>query len=101
MRALAPIVLAVAASGCGGDSGGGGGTPASQFASLGCASCHTMRAADAQGSTGPNLDELKPSVAAAERQIANGGGGMPGFASRLSKAEIHALAQYVATSTGG
>ena len=104
MRALVPLALTATTllAGCGGGSGGGsGGTPEGQFASLGCASCHTMKAADAHGQTGPNLDEVKPSVADAERQIANGGGGMPGFGSQLSKAQIHALAAYVAKSTGG
>ena len=106
MRALVPALLTTALlAGCGGGDGGGGDgggkSPEQQFASLGCAACHTMQAAGANGKTGPDLDELKPSVAAAEQQIAEGGGGMPGFSSRLSKAEIHALAVYVAESTGG
>ena len=96
--------LALVAAGCGSSGsggGGGGGTPAKQFVSLGCAACHTLKAADAHGNQGPNLDDLKPSVADVEHQVSNGGGGMPAFGSRLSKAEIHALAVYVAGAAGG
>src|ERR1700755_2664425 len=33
----------------------------SVFASAGCGSCHTLAAAKATGTVGPNLDDLKPS----------------------------------------
>jgi cytochrome c6 len=100
-RALAVLALALGVAGCGGGGGGSGDGPEGQFASLGCASCHTLQAADSHGSTGPDLDERKPSVAEAERQITEGGGGMPAYRDRLSAAEIRALAQYVARSAGG
>jgi mono/diheme cytochrome c family protein len=99
---LAVVVLAgLAIGGCGGSGGGGDKSPKGRFASLGCASCHTLKAADAHGRRGPDLDKLKPSVADVERQLADGGGGMPSFKSRLSPTEIHALAVYVAGSAGG
>lgn len=88
---------------CGGG-GGGGGTPAGpekQFASLGCASCHTLKAAGAKGRVGPDLDELKPDAATTARQIANGGGGMPSFKGKLSAAEIDTLAAWVAKAAAG
>jgi mono/diheme cytochrome c family protein len=99
MRARATVLLGAVAllAGC----GGGGSGPEGQFASLGCASCHTLKAAGSHGTTGPNLDELRPTAADAERQIANGGGGMPSYQDRLTAPEIRALAQYVATSAGG
>jgi cytochrome c553 len=97
-RALASSA-ALGLSACGGGSGGGGG-PAGRFASLGCASCHTLKAAGSHGGRGPNLDELRPSVAQVEEQVTNGGGGMPAYASRLSPSEIHALAVYVAKAAG-
>ena len=101
MRRLAPalalVVLAVAGSGCGSTAKG----PAGQFASLGCGSCHTLKAAGSHGSVGPNLDKLKPSVDAVEQQVRNGGGGMPSFGGRLSATQIHALAVYVSRSAGG
>ena len=63
-----------------------------------CASCHTLTAAHAKGTVGPNLDQLKPSKAVVVRQVTNGGGGMPAFGGRLSATQIDALAVYVATS---
>ncbi len=69
------------------------------FTSAGCASCHTLAAAHATGSVGPNLDQLKPSYAAVARQVTHGGGGMPSFTRQLSKFQIDAVARYVATAT--
>jgi cytochrome c6 len=97
------VVLALAAcallAGCG--SGGGGKGPAGQFTSLGCASCHTLKAAGSHGSVGPDLDKLRPTVAQVERQVTNGGGVMPSFRGRLKPAQIHALAVYVSGAAGG
>jgi mono/diheme cytochrome c family protein len=101
-RALLFVVVALPLAGCGGGGGGSsGGGPEGRFVSLGCASCHTLAAANAHGRTGPSLDELKPSVAEAERQIAEGGGRMPSYKSRLSAAEIHDLAVYVSGAAAG
>jgi outer membrane protein assembly factor BamB/cytochrome c5 len=76
---------------------GGTGNGASLF-TQNCASCHTLTAAHAKGTVGPNLDQLKPSKAVVVRQVTNGGGGMPAFGGRLSATQIDALAVYVATS---
>jgi mono/diheme cytochrome c family protein len=43
-----------------------GGTGGQVFASNGCAGCHTLAAAKAAGTTGPNLDEVLPGMSAAE-----------------------------------
>lgn len=95
---LLPLLVTTAlAAGC----GGAGKGPAGQFASLGCGSCHTLKAAGSHGSVGPNLDDLKPSVSDVEQQLRNGGGGMPSFSGRLSTAQIHALAVYVSRSAAG
>jgi mono/diheme cytochrome c family protein len=84
--------------------GGGGGNPLAQgkeiFASAGCNSCHTLADAGATGTVGPNLDELKPSAAAAEEQVRNGGGGMPPYKGQLSEEQIKAVAEYVAEVAG-
>jgi mono/diheme cytochrome c family protein len=69
------------------------------FASAGCGSCHTMEAAGASGTVGPNLDELKPSLDATVEQVTNGGGAMPAFADQLSEEDIDAVAAYVVAST--
>jgi outer membrane protein assembly factor BamB len=65
-----------------------------------CASCHTLAAAHATGSVGPNLDQLKPSKATVASKVTDGGGGMPAFGGRLSAAQINAIAAYVARSAG-
>jgi cbb3-type cytochrome c oxidase subunit III len=74
--------------------------PASIFAAS-CGSCHVLEAAGTTGTTGPNLDEAKPTVERAIEQITNGGGGMPPFRDQLSEEQIRALAEYVVESTQG
>jgi mono/diheme cytochrome c family protein len=91
--------------------GQGGFTTSGGFASLGtdgakifkgagCAGCHTLAAAGATGTTGPNLDQLKPPTATVVTQVTNGGGVMPAFKGKLSDAQIQAVAQYVSSSAG-
>jgi mono/diheme cytochrome c family protein len=106
VAALAAVAL-VFAAGCGGedddgtqtgvDSSGG----AKVFADAGCGNCHTLAAADATGTTGPNLDDLKPDAARVERQVRNGGNGMPAFEGQLSNEEIQQVSEFVASSAGG
>ena len=66
-----------------------------------CGGCHTLAAAGTSGSTGPNLDELRPDAARVEEQVRNGGGGMPAFEGDLSDEQITAVAEYVSASAGG
>jgi mono/diheme cytochrome c family protein len=70
------------------------------FASAGCGSCHTLRAAGTSGTIGPNLDDLKPSQDAVALQVRNGGGAMPAFRNTLSEQQIAAVAAYVASVAG-
>jgi cbb3-type cytochrome c oxidase subunit III len=65
-----------------------------------CASCHTLKDAGATGTIGPNLDQLMPAFAVAQKQVTNGGRVMPAFKDLLSKAQIDAVAKYVATHAG-
>jgi mono/diheme cytochrome c family protein len=87
-------------------SASGGGSASSSaaglkvFTSAGCGSCHTLAAAHSHGDVGPNLDDLKPSEALVEHQVTNGGAAMPSFAGRLSKAQIAAVATFVASVAG-
>jgi glucose dehydrogenase/cytochrome c2 len=78
-------------------------TPGGQTAAAGrqifsqnCAACHTLAAANASGTVGPNLDQLHPDVATTKHQVENGGGAMPAFKGRLSEQQIDAVSQYVA-----
>ena len=87
-------------SGEGGGGGGGGGEGDAAagkevYASAGCGSCHTFSDAGTTGTVGPNLDESSADFAAAQAQIANGGGGMPAFQGQLSDEEIANVAAYV------
>jgi cbb3-type cytochrome c oxidase subunit III len=65
-----------------------------------CSSCHTLKAANASGTIGPNLDQLKPSEAVAQHQVEVGGGVMPAFKGTLSPAQIKAVATFVSSSAG-
>jgi len=71
------------------------------FASGGCGGCHTLAAAHASGTVGPNLDTLKPDYRSVTAQVTNGGGAMPAFKSKLSTQQIADVAAYVVDSTGG
>ena len=72
------------------------------FKGAGCAGCHTLAAASATGTVGPNLDQLASALTAAivANQVTNGGAVMPAFKGKLSTAQIQAVAQYVASSAG-
>jgi cbb3-type cytochrome c oxidase subunit III len=65
-----------------------------------CASCHTLKAANASGTIGPNLDQLKPDAARVQHQVEVGGGVMPAFKGKLTDQQIQAVAKFVADSAG-
>jgi mono/diheme cytochrome c family protein len=88
--------------------GGGGGAPTTKgdpvagkavFSSAGCASCHTLQAANAHGTIGPNLDQLKPAEDAVRNQVIHGGGPMPAFKGTLSAKQIDDVSAFVFAST--
>jgi cytochrome c553 len=83
-----------------GSSTAGQGTGSAVFASAGCGSCHTLKAAGASGTVGPNLDQLHPSAAAVSGIVRSGSGVMPSFSGKLSDAQIAAVASYVSTVAG-
>jgi mono/diheme cytochrome c family protein len=65
----------------------------------GCNSCHTLKAADAVGTIGPNLDQLQlayPVILGAVSNGKNGAlGSMPGFRATLSATELQDVAAFV------
>lgn len=65
-----------------------------------CALCHTLKAAGAEGTIGPSLDELKPDKARALEAIRKGLGAMPPFADKLTPEQMEAVAAYVAKVAG-
>lgn len=90
-----------------------GGPGAQVFANNGCSGCHTLAAANAGGTTGPNLDEVLPGQSAAmieesikdpNATIAKGypPNVMPAtFVETLSPEEIEQLVEYLISETGG
>ena len=103
-RSAAIGIAVLALAGCGGggdDDGSAGGTASSSpgakvFSDAGCGNCHTFEAADASGKVGPDLDEADLTAAEAEKQVREGGNGMPAFEDELSDQEIRDVAQFVA-----
>jgi sulfite dehydrogenase len=71
------------------------------FTSAGCASCHTLKAAGAHGTVGPNLDERRPSADKVVERVTEGKGVMPSFKGQLTDAQIQSVAAFVSSSTRG
>jgi cbb3-type cytochrome c oxidase subunit III len=82
--------------------GAGGGPPTSgkDIFTANCGSCHTLAAAGTNGTVGPNLDDLKPALDRAVRQVTNGGTIMPAFKGKLTPAQIMAVAKFVSSNAG-
>lgn len=72
-----------------------------QEAQPACSVCHALADAGSTGDIGPDLDELKPSRETVVNAVTGGVGIMPAFEESLSAEQIQAVADYVATVTGG
>ena len=70
------------------------------FTTAGCAGCHTLSAAGANGNVGPNLDTTQPSEALVVQRVTNGKAAMPPFEGKLSDQQIADVAAYVSQSAG-
>jgi mono/diheme cytochrome c family protein len=101
---LAAPAAALLLAACGGSDNGGSSSSnsagAKVFSDAGCKNCHTLKAAGAHGTVGPNLDQLQPSADLVIKQVNRGGGAMPSFKGKLSGAQIKAVADYVSASAG-
>jgi mono/diheme cytochrome c family protein len=71
------------------------------FTSAGCVGCHTLKAAGATGTVGPNLDQAKPPLSLVVTRVTHGAGAMPNFSGQLSTKQIADVAAFVVSSTGG
>jgi mono/diheme cytochrome c family protein len=89
-----------------------GGPGGQVFADNGCAGCHTLKAANASGTLGPNLDEAIPKLSAAEikQSIVDPGAkitpgypnAMPAtFGQTISPQDLTLLIKFLMTSAGG
>jgi mono/diheme cytochrome c family protein len=79
---------------------GGSSTDGKTIFSANCASCHTLKAAGASGTIGPNLDQLKPPLSVIKNQVIHGGSVMPAFQGKLTPQQIDAVSKYVADNAG-
>jgi cytochrome c6 len=70
------------------------------FETAGCVSCHTLKAANAHGTVGPNLDDAKPPAALVVDRVTHGKGVMPPFAGQLTPKQIQDVAAFVSSSAG-
>jgi mono/diheme cytochrome c family protein len=73
---------------------------ASVFEQAGCGSCHTLKAANASGQIGPNLDDARPDFGTVRAKVVGGGGGMPSYSGQLTPDQIRDVAAYVAKNSG-
>ena len=84
--------------------GGGGKITATDgktiFLTAGCTGCHTLNDAGSKGTVGPNLDQVKPAASRVIDRVTNGKGAMPSFKSKLTPAQIQAVAKYVSSVAG-
>lgn len=86
----------------------GEGAGAQVFANNGCASCHTLSAAQAAGTLGPNLDEVIPGLSKAEikKAILDPGAditpgfpnAMPSYEGQISPDELNQLVEFLKSS---
>ena len=73
---------------------------AAVFMSAGCGGCHTLAAAGATGTIGPDLDTSPLTSQQIVLQVTNGGSPMPGFGNSLSPQQIANVAAYIIKSQG-
>jgi sulfite dehydrogenase len=71
------------------------------FITNACASCHVLKAANARGTIGPNLDKKKTSYKVIVARVTNGKGTMQPYKAVLSKAQIQDVAAFVYNATHG
>jgi mono/diheme cytochrome c family protein len=64
-----------------------------------CGSCHAFAPARTRGTKGPNLVDEAPSYRDVISQIDEGGDGMPAFGNSLKRAEVQAIAAFVAKAS--
>jgi cbb3-type cytochrome c oxidase subunit III len=100
VAAYVASVAGLPVEGGGDETTGGEAADAKTIFTQQCGSCHVLADAGTNGTIGPNLDQARPGLEAAIRQVRNGGGGMPAFGDQLSDEQIRAVSQYVVENAG-
>lgn len=76
--------------------------PGKQLFVAKCGSCHALKAAGTNGTTGPSLDDLQPDAAPVKEAIKNGGVGSGVMPKGLAEGdEATQIADFVAQAAGG
>jgi cytochrome c6 len=65
-----------------------------------CSVCHALSDAGAEGTIGPDLDELKPDAERIKKALQEGIGVMPSFADSLDDESMDAITAYILHATG-
>ena len=70
--------------------------------SAGCAGCHALKTAGAEGNVGPNLDTVDLTIESVVEMVTYGLGVMPAYGEEkiLTKEEIEIVSYFVANSAG-
>ena len=70
--------------------------------SAGCAGCHALKAAGAEGNVGPNLDTVDLTIESVVEMVTYGLGVMPAYGEEniLTKEQIDIVSFYVANTAG-
>jgi mono/diheme cytochrome c family protein len=71
------------------------------FLTAGCVGCHTLKDANAHGTVGPNLDQVKPPLSIAVMRVTMGKNAMPSFKGQLTTKQIADVTAYVVKASGG
>ena len=66
-----------------------------------CATCHSLKDAEARGEIGPGFDDLQPTPDRVVAALKSGIGAMPSYRGSLSDEQMRALARYVSKASGG
>lgn len=66
----------------------------------GCGGCHTLAAANASGTVGPNLDDSAPSYEFVVERVTKGLGSMPSFEDSLTPQQIADVSAFVSENAG-
>ncbi|GLQ55487.1 c-type cytochrome [Devosia nitrariae] len=66
-----------------------------------CAVCHQLAAAEATGTLGPSLDQLKPDAQTVRAALLEGPGVMPEYGDKLTMEQMELISAYVAAVAGG
>lgn len=107
---LCAALIAIAVSGCGGSETvvpQGDRSAGEQLVNVdegsvepNCGLCHRLAVAEFEGTSAPDLDELRPGYERVFNAVRDGPGAMPSYDQDHSDAELHHIAAYISEVAG-